>query len=94
MNTEKCSECGQEYTFGDWPLCPHGSPHGMHTFKPYIDYHMLDHPVEITSWAQRQTLARIHGLVEKEPPSNSKLAERRDKCEWIRRERERCRQNQ
>jgi len=23
-----CNECGQEVTFGEWPFCPHGIPHG------------------------------------------------------------------
>lgn len=23
-----CEKCGQPYTTGDWPYCPHGKPHG------------------------------------------------------------------
>jgi hypothetical protein len=83
MKTEICEVCGQSYEIGEWVYCPHGFPHGMMTFKPYLDEHNFPEPVEITSWGQRRTLARIHGLVEKEPPSNSKLAERRDRCEWM-----------
>ena len=25
----KCDKCGDEYSVGDWPFCPHGSTH-MH----------------------------------------------------------------
>jgi hypothetical protein len=79
----KCDVCSHDIQIGDWPYCPHGAPHGMHTFKPYIDENMLDHPVEITSWAQRQRLVRENGLIEKERPSNSVFAERRDRNAWF-----------
>jgi hypothetical protein len=82
MNTVICEMCGMEYGLGDWPFCPHGTPQGMQTYKEYVDYHMLDKPVEITSWKQKQNLLKQHGLKENEPPSNSKLAERRDRVQW------------
>jgi hypothetical protein len=85
---ETCPDCGKEYGIGCWPFCngtgDHGEPRGLQTFIPYIDYHMLDHPVEITSWAQRNRLARENGLIEKDRPSNTHFAERRDRCEWQR----------
>jgi hypothetical protein len=84
--TVVCEECGKEYTIGQWPYCggsgDHGVPRGLQTFKPYIDYNMLDHPVEITSWAQRARLARENGLVEKDKPKDSYFAERRDRVQW------------
>lgn len=24
----KCEACGNPYSIGDWPFCPHGKPHG------------------------------------------------------------------
>ena len=91
MKSETCPDCGSQYSFGSWPFCPdHGKPYGME-FKPYIDYHMLEKPVEITSWAQKQRLLRIHKLIERDPPSNNWMSERRDRCEAIREERGRMR---
>jgi hypothetical protein len=86
MSTTICEDCGKEYGYGQWPFCngtgDHGIPMGLQTFHAYVDEHMLDHPVEITSWKERNNLLKSHGLKENEPPSPSKLAERKDRVQW------------
>jgi Fe-S-cluster-containing dehydrogenase component len=51
-----CESCNKRVQIGDWPLCPHGKPHGMMTFIPYTDYMAGDKPIEVTSWKERQNL--------------------------------------
>ena|GEM_PF-5512090 len=86
----RCDKCGSEYGLGEWPWCPHGRPQGMMTFRPYIDEHIAEHPIEITSWAQRKRIMRQRGLEFAERPPKGWFSEREDRCMEQRRERERA----
>lgn len=66
---EPCSDCGEPYGVGDWPICADGTgkhghqpPAGMHTFAPYLDEHISvdGKPQEISSWKQKQNLLKPH----------------------------------
>lgn len=58
-----CTDCGAEHHIGWWPICAdakgkhgHLPPRGMMTFKPYLDHHAGDQPIEVRSWKERQNL--------------------------------------
>lgn len=87
---EVCGTCGQEYGIGEYPFCPHGVPMGMGpNFKAYRDDFNFPESIEVTSLAQKHTLEKMHGLVEREPPKKGDLSARVDRCMQIRQERER-----
>jgi hypothetical protein len=58
VNYQRCDDCGQRYTVGDWPYCPHGKPYGMMTFVPYFDEHICEEGAWVTSLAQRRRLMK------------------------------------
>lgn len=58
----KCENCGHIVSIGEWPFCPHGTPNGMMTFKPYFDEHISEKGEWITSWAQRRRLMKINNM--------------------------------
>ncbi|MHA2136279.1 MAG: hypothetical protein ACW99J_20660 [Candidatus Thorarchaeota archaeon] len=70
MSTElprsKCDKCGNDYTLGEWPWCPHGSAKnfGEEPLEPYIDEHLTDeHPgILITSRGQRRKIMDKKGF--------------------------------
>lgn len=52
-----CVECKRERFSGDWPQCPHVKGNfGEEPLEPYIDEHLLDHPIEITTRSQRRRI--------------------------------------
>lgn len=58
MTFETCPDCGTQYTFGQLPWCPHGRPVDHHPFVPYIDEHVQEKPVLVTSHYHRRKLMR------------------------------------
>lgn len=86
MTRYRCPECGEMAGIGLWPMCPHGVPRGMQTYVPYTDENIDDHPVLITSWAQRRKLMKQNNLIEREPLRPGEIAARRDRAHERRRE--------
>jgi hypothetical protein len=62
MEQALCDKCGKNYSVGEWPFCPHGIPHGMHSFKAYTEYNIDHDPIHITSWGQRRQLMKERNL--------------------------------
>ena len=81
-----CSACGHEYGIGDWPWCPHGAAHAKHPFRSWIDEHISDKPVEITSLAQWNRLMKQNNMDLRDKPTRGDLEARKDKCMEIQKE--------
>lgn len=60
-----CLDCGRPRRTGDWPMCPHSSDvtFGEDPIEPYIDEHIDENPVLITSRGQRRALMEKNHLV-------------------------------
>jgi hypothetical protein len=56
-----CDSCGKEYTFGDWPYCPHGKP-SKATTQPFVEYFDYGLGKTITSQAHRWRVMKEQGV--------------------------------
>lgn len=89
MATEICPDCGKEYGIGEWPICPHGKPHGdIDSLAEYIDENIAEQPVLITSRGQRRRLMRAAGFEFKDKMSPGAQSARIDKVMEVRKEQE------
>ncbi len=77
--TVLCPQCGEEYTIGQWPHCPHGRMATYRPFEAYLDQNIADRPVEISSDRQREKLMRQNNLVVREREHVDDLNQRRSK---------------
>jgi len=63
--SDSCEKCGHSIAIGEWPYCPHEQVEEYRPFVPYVDYHLLDHPVQINSladrWRYRREASRLSG---------------------------------
>jgi hypothetical protein len=85
----RCDSCGKEYEIGDWIFCPHGAVREKRPFKGWIDEHISsDGPVEITSLAQWNRLMKENNSDLKDKLSQGEMSARRDKREWMKKERQ------
>ena len=74
----KCDDCGAEYTFGEWPYCPHGKPHfHVDAFDPVWDDNITSDGAWITSERQRQRIMDENGLVPHKNPHRGSVGEGR-----------------
>ena len=79
----KCSDCGGDLKFGDWPFC-NGDPQshvpapnfGEEPIEPYVDWQLSsnteDEP-EITTRGQRRQIMRENGLEYRKVPKIGKV---------------------
>lgn len=63
----RCSRCKKHYEIGYYPFCPHDKvPISIgkrwNGFEPYIDQHVAQRPVEVTSPGHRDQLMRENGM--------------------------------
>lgn len=58
-----CDDCSKVRYAGDWPACPHvPGLFGEEPIEAYVDEHLLENPVLITSRGQRRAIMNREGL--------------------------------
>ncbi len=50
----KCTSCGKRVHGGEWFECPHGKAGPSKGFEPYLDKHITDEPVWISTPGDRK----------------------------------------
>jgi hypothetical protein len=65
MSMCKCDKCGEEFSIGDWPYCPHQptTHFGENPMEPYIDDQIGPDPVEFRTIGEKVRYMDAHGLV-------------------------------
>jgi hypothetical protein len=76
-HSTSCAVCGELFTVGDYPFCPHEPVMVSYPFKPYYDLGLGAH---VSSVAERETIRKRLGLEWKDQPTDGDLSARQDRA--------------